>query len=175
MVNLPSTAVDAPKKGNASGKVERVIRSVCDDWRDQVARRHENYRKYQTGKRGKDHGAGTIRSMDTSENQCRCDDCHRGRHASQEQQIDKIETKNNFLAQSHKDHANCAVKILERRIGWKRKSCYSPAMSVQILEECCADDVGADQSDRPSKSRQKFFCRRHGETPRYGKRSRLVT
>ena len=39
MINLPSTAVDAPKKGNASGKVERVIRSVCDDRRDQVARR----------------------------------------------------------------------------------------------------------------------------------------
>jgi hypothetical protein len=41
---------------------------------------------------------------------------------------------------------------LERGIGWQRKSCYSPY-----------------------KSRQKFFCRRNGETPRYGKRSRLVT
>src|SRR5256885_14580535 len=145
MVNLPCTAVDAPKKGNASGKVQCVIRSVCDDRRDQVARRHKNHRKYQTGKRSKDHGAGTVRPMDTTENQCRCDDCHRGRHASQEQQIDKIETKNNFLAQSHKDHANCAVKILERRIGWKRKSCYSPAMTVTILEKCAAANVAAVQ------------------------------
>jgi hypothetical protein len=115
---LLSTVVDAPKKGDASGKVERVIRSMCDDRRDQVARRHKNYRKYQTGKRGKGHSASAIRSMDTSENQCRYDDCHSGRHASQQQQIDKIETKNNFLAQSNKDHTNCAVKILERRIGW---------------------------------------------------------
>jgi hypothetical protein len=38
MIDLRNTAVEAPKKGNASSKVERVKSSAGDDWRDQVAR-----------------------------------------------------------------------------------------------------------------------------------------
>ena len=37
------------------------------------------------------------------------------------------------------------------------KSCDLPAMSVQVSDQCRANDVGTDQSDRPNESRQKFF------------------
>ena len=64
MINLPSAAVEAPKKGNAPGKVKRVKSSMGDNRRDQVAHRRKNHREYQTGKHGKDHSTGTIRPMD---------------------------------------------------------------------------------------------------------------
>ena len=52
MPNQPllSTVVDAPKKGDASGEVERVKRSVRDDRLHQVARRQQ--RRQQRIERG---------------------------------------------------------------------------------------------------------------------------
>ena len=84
------------------------------DWSDQVPRDQKNQRRYQTAKCGKDHGADAIRPVNSRENQGRCDDCRRGWHAAQQQQIHKIETKNSLLAQRDKDQANCIIQVFEQ-------------------------------------------------------------